>query len=440
MQSSDNIGPSEAEARDALARLTASDTFVASVRLQQFLTYVVDEALSNRGNAIRAKAIAAEVYKRDLDNFEAGQNLVRVEARRLRRHLAEYYAGPGSTDPWHICIDLGGYAPRFESAKSEGPSAPASSSPTAKSPYRNHIILAVSALVFALSGIVVTVVLRTGPAETSASADAASRTALRMRSVPALQAVNLAEQARGMFFPLFDPKRQELALEMYQHSISLDPALHHGYAGAAQVLAALALIAADDEVAGALRDDARRMAGKALELSPESAWAHGANAWVIVASGDLDEAMAEARLAIELAPQDGHILDLAGITAVLANAPELAAEISNPNRPRSGVGRFGANNIWGVSQYMLGNYSATIEAFSRAPEYGAPVSAPSLIFLAVAYDHLGKADEAERLVEEFKKTWADFPTRSIISRIFQNEPAFARDILECLSRHGYQED
>jgi hypothetical protein len=61
--------------------------------------------------AIRGKAIAAEVYNRDLDDFEAGQNLVRVEARRLHRHLAEYYAGPGNTDPWHICIDLGGYVP-----------------------------------------------------------------------------------------------------------------------------------------------------------------------------------------------------------------------------------------------------------------------------------------------------------------------------------------
>ena len=435
MQSSDNVGPSDAEARDALARVIASDAFVASARLQQFLSYVVEEALAGRDNAIRAKAIAAEVYNRDLDDFEGGQNLVRVEARRLRRHLAEYYAGPGKSDPWHICIDLGGYAPRFESAGPEGLSAPASL-PTATSPYRNHIILAASALVLVLLVIVVTVVSRTGPAESSASADGAARTALRMRSVPALQAVNLAEQARGMFFPLFDTKRQDLALEMFRHSVRLDPGLHHGYAGAAQVLATLALFAADSAAATAFLDDANRMAKTALELSPEDAWAHGANAWVLVVSGDPDEAMAEARLAVELAPQDGHLLDLAGVTAVLANAPEFAAETANPIRPRTGVGRFGVNNIWGVSHYMLGNYNVTIEAFTGAPESGAPVSAPSLVFLAVAYDHIGNVEEAERLVEEFRETWADFPTNLILSRIFQNEPAFERDILERLSKHA----
>jgi tetratricopeptide (TPR) repeat protein len=182
------------------------------------------------------------------------------------------------------------------------------------------------------------------------------------------------------------------------------------------------------------------MAGTAIELSPENAWAHGANAWVKAVSGDLDEALTEARLAIELSPQDGHVLDLAGITAVLVNAPDLAAEVSNPNRPRSGAGRFGANNIWGVSQYMLGNYTVTIEAFTDAPASGAPVSAPTLVFLAAAYDHIGKAEEAERLVEELNETWADFPSNLILSRTFQNETAFERDILERLSKHGYQKD
>jgi len=440
VQASDSVKPSVAEARDALARVIRSDTFVASLRLQQFLSYVVEEVLAGRDNAIKGKSVAAEVYNRDLDDFEASQNLVRVEARRLRRHLAEYYAGSGSTDPWHIRIDLGGYVPRFESARSDEPSTPTSSSPTTRSPYRNRIILAASVLVIALSGVLVTVSSRIDSAETSPSVGGAERSALRMRSVPALQAVNFAEQARGMLFPLFDATRQELALEMFKHSISLDPGLYHGYAGAAQVLATLALVVPDNEAATAFQEDAKRMAGKALELSPQNAWAHGANAWVMAVSGDLDEAMAEARLAANLAPQDGHILDLAGITAIIANAPEFAAETSHPNRSRSGVGRFGANNIWGVSQYMLGNYAATIEAFTSAPESGAPVSAASLVFLAVAYDHLGNDEEADRIVDEINETWADSPTLFILDRIFQNGPAFEHDILEHLARHGDQKD
>jgi TolB-like protein len=39
---------------------------------------------------------------------------VRVEARRLRRKLAEYYAGDGREDPIEICLPKGGYLPTFE--------------------------------------------------------------------------------------------------------------------------------------------------------------------------------------------------------------------------------------------------------------------------------------------------------------------------------------
>ena len=73
---------------DALGRVLASEGFAASPRLQQFLTYVVEETIAGRGQSIRGKTIAADVYGRDLG--EAGaQNIVRVEARRLRRLLDE---------------------------------------------------------------------------------------------------------------------------------------------------------------------------------------------------------------------------------------------------------------------------------------------------------------------------------------------------------------
>ena len=53
---------------------------------------------------------------------------------------------------------------------------------------------------------------------------------------------------------------------------------------------------------------------------------------------------------------------------------------------------------------------------------------------------MGNAEEAERLVEELNGTWVDFPTNFIVSKIFQNESAFELDIMERLSKYGYQED
>lgn len=432
--------PTDAEAREALARVVASDTFASSPRLQRFLTYVANETLAGRGGAIRGKTVAADVYDRAIDDIDSGENLVRVEARRLRRLLGEYYAGPGESDPWRIHIDLGGYVPRFDPAGPATRPPLESQSGEAPSLPGKRLVQAGSLSLLVLAAIAVFGLWRSDGPETSAERDDPVRAALRARSVRALQAVNLAEQARGMFFPVFDIKRQELALEMYKHAIDLDPGLHQGYAGAAQVLATLTVFARDRDIASAYRNDANRMADKAVEIAPDSAWAHAAKAWVLAVSGVTGDALDQARLAVKLAPQDGHVLDLAGITAILSNDPELAADVSDPIRTRSGVGRFGANNIWGVSQYMLGDYDTVIETFTSAPAAGSPVSAPSLNFLAVAYDHAGEDDKAERLVRELSETWPDFPVTFIIDRVFQNGPAYRLDILERLSKHGYRRD
>ncbi len=151
---------------------------------------------------------------------------------------------------------------------------------------------------------------------------------------------------------------------MFRHAISLDPGLHHGYSGAAQVLATLALLSPDESRASEYGREAAEMADKALDIAPSDAWPQAAQGWVLAVSGNLDQAYSFAQRAVKLAPGDGHILDLAGTTPIVTNHPEFAEEVSRPDRPRSGSGRFGANNIWGVSQLMLGHYTEVIEAFS----------------------------------------------------------------------------
>lgn len=433
----DGASPSDDEVRDALARVVSSDTFASAPRLNQFLTYVVEKTIADRGAAIKGKAIAVDVYGRELRG-ESGQNLVRVEARRLRRTLQEYYADTGADDPWRIVIDLGGYRPRFESSAASAPPSRDVQSPAARSPFPMRAILTATVVLIVALAIRAGFVVGVDGPETGATINEAKRAAYRERSVQALQAVNLAEQARGMLFPVFDVRRQELALEMFRHSIDLDPGLPHGYAGSAQVLANITMLSSDTDMAFEHLNQADLMSEKALKLAATDPWAQGAKGWVLAVSGDLENALSFARMAVDLAPEDGHILDLAGTTGIVANAPQFAAEVSDPDRPRSGVGRFGANNIWGVSQLMLGNYNDVIIAFSIAPESGAPVSVPSLIFLVVAYDHVGETEKAGRLVAELKTSWPDFPTAQIIDRIFRNSPETSNDILERLGMYGYQ--
>ncbi len=429
--------PSPELVRQALQSVVSSVAFQASPRLQQFLTYVVEETLAGRGTQIRGKAIAVEVYGRSIDGT-GGRNLVRVEARRLRRLLHEFYEDQWDGEGVRIFVDSGGYKPRFSQGRTTGSDNSNAQDSDLLGGNRRLVQLLPIGLgclvLIAVTGLWFT---RDNKAvlPTAQSIEQAERTALGEQSLTRLQAANLADQARGMFFPVFDVKRQQIALGMFQHAAELDPALSDGYAGSAQVLATLAMLSPDNAQRDDLFSQASEMSERALDLSPTDAWANGANGWVLATQNNPVEAMKFARLSVELAANDGHILDLVGITAIMAGAPELAAEVSDPERLRSGSGRFGARNIWGVSQLMLGKYEKVVDAFKGAPAAGAPVSAPSLLFQAVAQDQLGHTEEAQRLISEMRKTWPEFPSEFLAGRIFQNDDATRQVILDTLIRY-----
>ncbi len=430
--------PSPEEIRAALNAVLSSEVFSNSPRLQEFLRYVVQETLLGRGSHIKGKTIAVDVYHRDLTTDSGAQNLVRVEARRLRRLLSDHYEFEGNSDPLRIQIASGGYVPSFTPQELSTTSSPVTTERPIglhKSKWLIPVILG-GLVVLTIAGVLI------GKQHESVSiakkqGETAVLNALRNKSVPTLQANNLAQQARGLFFPVFDAKRQHLALEMFRYVIKLEPEIPHGYAGAAQILSTLALISKDEVKANSFSNEARVLADKALAFNPSNAWAHASMGWTLGVAGELQKALKHARLALELAPEDGHVLDLVGMVGIIANEPGLAALVSDPDRPRSGVGRFGARNIWGATQYMLGDYTAMREAFGSAASEGSPMSPVSLMFLAVAHDHLGNDGKARQLVKELSETWPGFPAGFLIRRIFHDGSVYERDILQRLGKYDY---
>jgi tetratricopeptide (TPR) repeat protein len=422
--------PAASDMNDALSRVLASEEFAASPRLRDFLAWVVQHWVDGTESRISGKAIAVDIYGRDAAEDDPGLNLVRVEARRLRRRLDRYYDHEGQDDPWRIHIDKGGYAPRFEKVERDD-AAPVRSRPRFSLVVVAAGVAAVAALVFVIEHQVL------HSEEPESRAAAAERSAIGSRSMVSLQAVNLAEQAQNLLFPVFDIRQQEIALEMFQRVIELDPGLHHGYSGAAQVLGVLAFLEPDESRRQQLANEAVQMASAGVDRAPTDAWAIAARGWTTAVSGSMDGAMEQARLAVDIAPENGHVLDLAGITAIAAGDGEFAAAVSDPARDRSSVARFGANNIWGVSQIMTGNYPAAVEAFSGAAEAGASISAPSLVFLAVACDHVGRSDDAEEAVRELRNSWPSFPLEFVVGRMFASQPAVAEDILARIAKYDY---
>lgn len=104
---------SAADCRGQLARILGSADFDATDREHRFLSHVVDETLSGRGDRIKAYSIAVEVFGRDASFDPQSDPIVRIEAGHLRRALERYYLTAGVADPILITIPKGGYVPVF---------------------------------------------------------------------------------------------------------------------------------------------------------------------------------------------------------------------------------------------------------------------------------------------------------------------------------------
>jgi TolB-like protein len=109
--------PADVDAvRGQLERILASPGFVNAGRLSRFLRFVVERTLDGEGDQLKEYRLGTEVFDRPADYDPRIDSIVRVEARRLRAKLAEYYAGPGQGDPVVIGMDKGSYAARFDAA------------------------------------------------------------------------------------------------------------------------------------------------------------------------------------------------------------------------------------------------------------------------------------------------------------------------------------
>jgi hypothetical protein len=103
----------DAAVRSELENVLASDLFSRSERLSAFLRFVVDETLNGRGDVLKEAVLAHRLYGKDADFDGASSPIVRVDARRLRDKLREYYAG-ATADPVVISLPKGSYVPAFE--------------------------------------------------------------------------------------------------------------------------------------------------------------------------------------------------------------------------------------------------------------------------------------------------------------------------------------
>jgi TolB-like protein len=118
------VDPSPEEIRLQLDRLVTSGGFANADRMSGFLRYIVERAVAGESDQVKEYVIGVAVFGRDEQYDPRLDSIVRVEARRLRTKLDEYYAGDGRTDPIVVSVPRGSYTPIFERRQAASPSAP----------------------------------------------------------------------------------------------------------------------------------------------------------------------------------------------------------------------------------------------------------------------------------------------------------------------------
>jgi tetratricopeptide (TPR) repeat protein len=102
------------EIRAQLDLILRSRAFIQSHRIRRFLQFVVEESLLGQPHRLKEYLIGLEVFDRREAFDPRVDSIVRVEARRLRYKLEEYYRSEGREDGIRIVLRKGSYVPIFE--------------------------------------------------------------------------------------------------------------------------------------------------------------------------------------------------------------------------------------------------------------------------------------------------------------------------------------
>jgi hypothetical protein len=120
------------EERAELQAVLHSAAFVRSPALSHLLSYLCEKTFAGETDQIKEYSVAVDVFDRQESFDQDTDSIVRVQANRLRKRLAEYYAREGAGHAIHITIPVGQYVPLFQRvvAQDQGTAKPPDQPPT----------------------------------------------------------------------------------------------------------------------------------------------------------------------------------------------------------------------------------------------------------------------------------------------------------------------
>jgi tetratricopeptide (TPR) repeat protein len=143
-----SLGDISADAVAAqLARVTASQTFENAPVLRHLLEYLVTRTISGNTDQLKEYSVGVDVFGRGASFDPRVDTIVRVQARRLRAKLTDYYDDEGQKDPVIIELPKGRYIPNFRHSLTAAGVDASDDTSVDRSPGRRRIGLAAGLLV-----------------------------------------------------------------------------------------------------------------------------------------------------------------------------------------------------------------------------------------------------------------------------------------------------
>jgi Tfp pilus assembly protein PilF len=364
--------------REHLAALLDSPQFVRSHRLRRFLEFVVECKITGRDDEIQEYTIGLEVFDRGESFDPRSDSIVRVEARRLRNRLADYYAKEGKRAPIRIVLPERGYTPLFE---------PRSNS--------RSTVWAISAGLAAVVFGLLFYSFHSAPLAPS-------------RHEPSQLARESFEKGLVAWQQwTADGARQ--AERLFQQAVAHDPVYALGYAWLSAAYRQRAMMGdADPHEVFAKSSEA---AQKAIALDPQLAEGYKSLAVNLTFKPDWTAAERAFRTAIQLEPDDPNIHHTFGIVLLAASVERLAEGEAELRRAvRLKPGDLGTRVVLGKILYFRGRFQEARSILEETLRIDAHYP-DAMRNLASVLVQMGDYDEAVRLLEEAQRLaylrWGD---------------------------------
>ena len=280
------LSPDAAAIRAELERVLSSRCFAQAERHKAFLRFVVEETLAGRSDRLKGYTIGVQVFERPEDFDAQSDPLVRVEAGRLRRRLAEYYATEGQDDAVRIELSRGSYAAGFSFARPREPSQ----EPPAPAPVKSwHGVLATLGAVAVLVAASAWFLLRHGEPEIPTAAGP-EQSAIPGRAEPVgapklfvARFADLSDDPKLGYFAYGISEEIMLRLKDYELVVLTDDSLARGSEPAIDLAALQAAASVDYALTGSIRS-----AGSSVRIAARLVDAkNGQQLWAMAFDEDL---------------------------------------------------------------------------------------------------------------------------------------------------------